>query len=219
VSVTAGPSPHPAAVSGRQVSTVVFDLGGVLMDWNPRYLYRRLFADPVEMEDFLARICTAGWHHAHDLGEDVGRSCQRLARQHPGYRDMIMAWAERNEEMIAGQFDDTVEVLAALKKSGLQCLALSNMEPAAFAARQSRFAFLGWFDGCVISGIEGVAKPDRRIFDILLRRYQLEPPATVFVDDLADNVAVASQLGMLAVRYTSADRLRRQLRSLGLTAV
>jgi 2-haloacid dehalogenase len=219
VSVAAGSSPHSAALSGQQVTTVVFDLGGVLIDWNPRYLYRQLFADRGEMEDFLARICTAGWHHAHDLGEDVRQSCERLARQHPGYRDMIMAWAERNEEMIRGQFDETVAVLAALKKSGLRCLALSNMEPAAFTARQSRFAFMGWFDGCVISGIEGVAKPDRRIFDILLRRYQLEPSATVFVDDLADNVTVARQLGLLAVRYTSAGRLRHQLRSLGLTAV
>jgi 2-haloacid dehalogenase len=219
VSAAAGPSPHPDPISGQRVTAVVFDLGGVLIDWNPRYLYRQLFADPGEMEDFLARICTADWHHAHDLGADVRQSCLRLARLHPGYLDMIMAWAERNEEMIAGQFDETVAVLAALKQSGLRCLALSNMERAAFTIRQSRFEFMAWFDGCVISGIEGVAKPDRRIFDILLRRYQLEPSATVFIDDLAGNVTVARQLGMLAVRYTSAGRLRHQLRSLGLTAV
>jgi 2-haloacid dehalogenase len=196
---------------------VVFDLGGVLLDWNPRYLYRQLFADPAEMEDFLARICTQDWHHAHDLGEDVTRSCRRLARRYPAHRDMIMAWAERGEEMVAGQIDGTVEVLAELKAGGMQCLALSNMEPTTFPPRRARFAFMDWLDGFVISGFEGVAKPDRRIFDILLRRYQLEPAATVFIDDHLANVEAAAEMGLRAHRYTSASKLRRQLRALGLT--
>src|SRR6266550_4723724 len=153
------------------------------------------------MEDFLARICTQDWHHAHDLGEDITQSCRRLARRYPGYRDMIMAWAERCEEMAAG----------------LRCLALSNMEPTTFATRRTRFAFMDWFDGFVISGIEGVAKPDPRIFQILLRRYRLEPAATVFIDDSPGNVEAARGLGMIAVRYTSAGQLRSELRSLGLT--
>jgi 2-haloacid dehalogenase len=108
----------------------------VLIDWDPRYLYRQLFADPAEMEDFLARICTQNWHHAHDLGEDVTQSCRRLARRYPGYRDMIMVWAERCEEMAAGQFDEAVGVLRGVKAAGLRCLALSNMEPATFATRR-----------------------------------------------------------------------------------
>jgi 2-haloacid dehalogenase len=201
----------------QQITAVAFDLGGVLLDWNPRHLYRRLFADPGEMEDFLARICTPDWHRAHDLGEDVTRSCRRLARQHPRHRDMIMAWVDPGDEMAAGPIDGGVDVLAELKAGGVRCLALSNMEPATFAARLDRFPFMTWFDGYVISGLEGVAKPDPRIFQLLLRRYQLEPAATVFIDDSPVNVEAARGLGLAAVRYTSAGELRQALRSLGLS--
>jgi 2-haloacid dehalogenase len=204
-------------VHGRQPVAVAFDLHGVLIDWDPRYLYRRLFADPADMEDFLARIATADWYREHDLGADIAGSCRRLARRHPAHREMIMAWAERGEEMVAGQFDQTVQVLAELKAAGIRCYALSNMEPDALVARRARFPFMESFDGYVISGMERVAKPDRRIFEILLRRYGLEPRATVFVDDVAQNVEAARALNMYAVQYVSARRLRQQLRSLGLT--
>jgi len=132
---------------------------------------------------------------------------------------MIMVWAERCEEMAASQFDEAVGVLREVKAAGLRCLALSNMEPATFATRRTRFAFMDWFDGFVISGIEGVAKPDRRIFQILLRRYRLEPAATVFIDDSPANVDAARGLGLIAVRYTSAGELRSQLGSLGLAVL
>ncbi|HUL28051.1 MAG TPA: HAD family phosphatase [Streptosporangiaceae bacterium] len=204
---------------GQEITAVVFDLGGVLLDWDPRHLYRRLFADPAEMEDFLARICTPDWHRAHDLGENVTRSCRRLARQHPRYRDMIMAWADPADEMAAGQIDEAVGVLAELKERGVRCLVLSNMEPATFAARQGRFAFMNWFDGYVISGLEGVAKPDPRIFQLLLSRYQLAPAATVFIDDSPVNIRAARAQGMIAVQYPPAGGLRNQLRSLGVTAL
>jgi len=203
-------------MSGRPVDTVVFDLGGVLIDWDPRHLYRRLFADPGEMEEFLARICTMAWHSAHDLGADAAQSCRRLAAQYPGHEEMIMAWAERGEEMVAGQIDATVAVLGELTAAGIPCYALSNMEPDTFLVRRARFPFMEWFDGHVISGIEGVAKPDRRIFEILLQRYGLEPAATVFVDDVAGNVRAARALGIVAVQYTSAQLLRRDLRALRL---
>ncbi len=201
---------------GQLADAVVFDLGGVLIDWDPRYLYRKLFAEPAEMETFLARICTSDWHRAHDLGADITESCRRLAALHPGYAAEIMAWAERGEEMVAGQFDAAVTVLSDLKAAGVRCYALSNMEPDLFAVRQARFPFLEWFDGHVISGIEGVAKPDRRIFEILLRRHGLEPPATVFADDSAANVEAARELGIVALRYTSVGQLRQDLRALGL---
>jgi 2-haloacid dehalogenase len=201
---------------GRQIDAVVFDLGGVLIDWNPRYLYRQLFDDQGEMEDFLGRICTPDWHRAHDLGEDITASCARLARLHPGYRDIIMAWAVRGEEMAAGQIDDTVEILCELMAAGTRCYALSNMEPETFTIRRARFPFMELFDGHVISGIEGVAKPDRRIFEILLRRHGLRPRSTVFVDDSAQNVDAAQALGITAIQYTSALRLRQDLRILGL---
>jgi 2-haloacid dehalogenase len=202
-------------LSGK-INAVVFDLGGVLIDWNPRHLYRRLFADPGEMEDFLARVCTEDWHREHDLGADIRQSCERLAGDHARYRDMIMAWADRGEEMAAGQFDETVDVLRTLKAAGLRCYVLSNMEPEAFTVRSARFPFMKWFDGQVISGFEGLAKPDSRIFEVLLARYDLDPEATVFVDDSKRNVEAARDLGFNVVHYTSAQQLSAELRVLGL---
>jgi 2-haloacid dehalogenase len=197
------------------IKAVVFDLGGVLLDWDPRHLYRKLIADPAELAEFLGTICTPRWHLAHDLGADTELSCRELAAAHPDWADLIMAWSERSEEMIAGQFDEAIAVLADVKSAGLQCLALSNMEPDKFRTRRARFPFFGYFDGCVISGIEGVAKPDRKIFEVLLARYDLEPAATVFIDDLAANVEVARDLGIITLRYLTAGRLRSALRELG----
>jgi 2-haloacid dehalogenase len=194
-----------------RVTTVAFDLGGVLLDWDPRHLYRRLIPDPAEMADFLGRICTPQWHLAHDLGTDTEQSCRDLARRHPEHADLIMAWIDHADEMVAGQFDATVSVLADVKTAGFRCLALSNMEADKFARRQSAYPFFGLFDGCVISGIEGVAKPQKKIFEILLTRYGLEPHATVFVDDKAHNVAAARELGIVALEYSTADQLRRDL--------
>ena len=200
------------------IKTVVFDIGGVLLDWDPRHLYRKLIADPDEMAAFLGEVCTPRWHLAHDLGADTELSCRELAAAHPSLAEEIMAWSHRSEEMIAGQITAGVDVLAELKASGLRCLALSNMEADKFALRQSRYPFFRHFDGCVISGIEGAAKPDRRIFETLLSRYDLEPAATVFFDDTAANIAVARDLGLVAVRYSGGGQLRRDLRRLGLPA-
>jgi 2-haloacid dehalogenase len=213
------PRVDTGAVVGTKISAVAFDLGGVLIDWNPRHLYRQLFSDPGEMEDFLARICTPDWHREHDLGADITASCQRLAALHPGYRQMIMAWAERGEEMAAGQLDQAVRVLSELKRAGTRCYTLSNMEPHAFTIRAARYPFMTWFDGHVISGIEGVAKPDPRIFEILLDRYRLASGATVFMDDSPRNVEAACALGINAVHYTGAKQLRQELRALGIPGI
>ena len=198
------------------ISTVVFDIGGVLLDWDPRYVYRQLFADPAELERFLATICTRDWHLANDLGADTEQSCRELAQAHPEYAAEIMAWSRRSEEMIAGVFDDTADVLTELTAAGVPCFALSNMEPDKYELRRAKYAFFGEFSGCVISGLEGVTKPDRKIFEILLSRYGLEPAATVFIDDQPANVATATELGVVALRFTTAAQLRYDLHNLGL---
>ncbi|HTW00483.1 MAG TPA: HAD family phosphatase [Streptosporangiaceae bacterium] len=198
------------------IDAIAFDIGGVLLDWDPRYVYRTLFEDPGQMEEFLASVCTSDWHRAHDLGADITRSCEELALRYPEQRDMIMVWAERGEEMVAGQFDGTVQILGELKATGMPCYALSNMEPDAFRVRRGRFAFMDWFDGHVISGFEGVAKPDPRIFAILLDRHGLRPEATVFIDDQPRNVAAARDLGLIALPFTSPGQLRSDLAALGL---
>jgi 2-haloacid dehalogenase len=202
----------------REVDAVAFDLGGVLIDWDPRYVYRELFADPADMEEFLASVCTDDWHRAHDLGVDITRSCEALAVEHREQRDLIMVWAERGEQMVAGQFDATVEILAEVKAAGLPCYSLSNMEPDAFRVRRARFPFMDWFDGHVISGLEGVAKPDPRIFEILLRRHELRPEHTVFIDDQARNITAARELGLIGLVFSSPAQLRSDLQALGLCA-
>lgn len=203
-------------MADSEITAVVFDLGGVLLDWNPRHLYRQLISDQDQLDDFLSRICTPQWHLAHDLGVDTEQSCRELARVHPEHADLIMAWAHRGEEMIAGVFDDTVAVLSELRSAGLRCFALSNMEANTFIKRRSRFPFFGLLDGWVISGHEGVAKPDRAIFEILFSRFGLEPAATVFIDDHQPNVAAAAELGVVAIEFTTAAQLRKELRDLGL---
>jgi 2-haloacid dehalogenase len=205
-----------SAASSRAVDTVVFDLGGVLLDWDPRHLYRKLIDDPGELADFLARVCTSEWHRAHDLGVPILESCQELAREYPGHARLIMAWAQRGEEMIAGQIDGTVEVLADLSQAGVPCFALSNMEAETFPLRRERFAFMRYFDGCIISGIEGVAKPDPAIFKILLTRHGLDPARTVFIDDSPDNITTAQQVGVKVIRFGDPGQLRGDLRALGL---
>ena len=202
-------------MTGPTVTTAVFDIGGVLLDWNPRHLYRKLIAEPAEMAEFLAQVCSPLWHLAHDLGADTEESCRELAARHPGQADLIMAWSRRSEEMVTGQIDEAVEVLADVRAAGLPCLALSNMEPDKFLLRRDKYAFFGMLDGCVISGIEGVAKPDREIFEIMLNRYDLDPAATVFIDDTAANITSAREVGIHGIEYTTAGQLRRDLRELG----
>jgi 2-haloacid dehalogenase len=196
---------------------IVFDVGGVLLDWNPRHLYRKLFdGDDAAMERFLGEVCTPEWHHAHDLGVPSERTCAELARVHPDQADLIWAWSRRSEEMISGPINGTVELLSELKAVGVPCYALTNMERETYPVRRERFAFMRWFDGTVVSGFEGVAKPDPVIFDLLLDRFDLEPSETVMIDDSPVNVRAAQSAGMQAIEFESPVRLRRWLEDAGL---
>jgi 2-haloacid dehalogenase len=193
------------------IEAVVFDLGGVLLDWNPRHLYRKLFADEEAMERFLAEVCTLDWHDAHDRGVPTENSCAELAAAYPDHAELIWAWAHRGEEMIAGPIDGTVEILGALKEAGVPCYALTNMETETYPRRRERFPFLSWFDGTVVSGFEGIAKPDPEIFRRLLDRFGLDAATTLMIDDADRNLAAARSLGMQTLRFESADGLRRRL--------
>ena len=199
-----------------EADAVVFDLGGVLLDWDPRYLYRQLFDDEAEMEQFLGEICTLEWHAAHDRGVPMAQSCAALAAAHPEYAVLINAWAERSEEMIAGPIHGTVEILEELLQKGVRCYALTNMERETYPLRRERFPFMGWFAGTVVSSHEGVAKPAPEIFRLLLDRFGLAPERTVMIDDSQPNIDTAAGLGMIAVRFTSPAALRTALTGLRL---
>jgi 2-haloacid dehalogenase len=181
---------------------VVFDVGGVLLDWNPRHLYRKLISDPADMEWFLANVCTPAWHEQHDRGVSTAESCAALAEKWPEYSDLIMAWAERGEEMVAGPLPDGVELLRKVIASGLPCYALTNMEAETYPKRAARYDFLRSFAGTVVSGCEGIAKPDREIYELTLRRFDLDAATTLFIDDCLANVSAAAHVGMQAMVYS-----------------
>lgn len=196
------------------IDAVVFDIGGVLLDWDPRHLYRKLFDDEAAMERFLTEVCTLEWHRAHDLGVPYTISCAELAERHPECAELIWAWGQRTEEMVAGPIDGTVEILRELTRS-IRCFALTNMEAETYPRRVERYAFLRWFEGTVVSASEGLAKPDPRIFQLLMARFGLMPERTVMIDDSAPNLEAAAALGMRTVRFRSPEALRAALTELG----
>lgn len=201
----------------RRVEAVVFDLGGVLIDWNPRHLYRSLFdGDEVAMEQFLAEVATPEWNAQQDAGRTWGEAVEALVAIHPDRRDLIVAYDERWAEMLDGQIDGTVEILADLRRTGVRLFALSNWSAEKFPIARERYAFLGWFEAIVVSGEVGLAKPDPRIFRHLLERNRLAGGSTVFIDDSPANVAVASGLGLTAILFRDPPTLRRDLDVLGL---
>jgi 2-haloacid dehalogenase len=195
---------------------VVFDLGGVLIDWDPRHLYRKLLADEAAVEEFLATITTPEWNAEQDRGRPFAEAVAELVERHPAHAASIAAYHERWTEMLGGEIPGTVAVLAELRDAGVPLYALSNWSAETFRLTRDRFPFLEWFDGLVVSGEEGVIKPDRRIFELLLERFGLVAAATLFVDDSPANVAAARAVGMDAVRFHHADGLRHDLAARGL---
>jgi 2-haloacid dehalogenase len=190
---------------------VVFDLGGVLIDWDPRHLYRKLLADEAAVEEFLATVCTPEWNAELDRGRPFAEGVAELVERHPEQAANIAAYHERWPEMVAGDIPGTVEVLAELRAAGVPLYALTNWSAETFAITRGRFEFLEWFDGLLVSGEERVTKPDPAIFRLLLDRFGLDPAATVFVDDAEANVAAARRLGIDAIRFTGPEDLRREL--------
>jgi 2-haloacid dehalogenase len=199
-------------------TAVVFDLGGVLIDWNPRYLYRTLFKDDeAAMERFLAEVTTPEWNHRQDQGRPWSEAIAELTGRHPHQRELIEAYHARWQEMLGGPMEATVEVLAQLRDEGrVRLFALSNWSSETYAIARPGFPFLGWFEAVVISGELGIAKPEPAIFEHLLRRHDLEAESTVYVDDIPANVEAAARLGFRAIHFRDAVDLRRRLEDQGL---
>jgi 2-haloacid dehalogenase len=194
---------------------VVFDLGGVLIDWDPRHLYRKLLADDGAVEEFLATICTPEWNAELDRGRPFAEGVAELVERHPEHAAAIAAYHQRWPEMLGGEITGTVQILAELRAAGVPLYALTNWSAETFVLSRDRFEFLDWFDGLVVSGEERVIKPDPRIFRLLLDRFGLDPGATFFVDDSEANVAAARRVGLDAVRFTGPEQLRRELAARG----
>ena len=199
------------------VDVVLFDLGGVLIEWNPRHLYRKLFdGDEAAMEAFLANVCTTAWNERQDAGRTFADGLRELLPRHADKRELIEAFGSRFGEMIPGAIEGSVAVLAELKRRGVPVYGISNWSAETFPPQRERFEFLSWFDDLVISGAVGVIKPDPRIFRILLERNRIDPAAAVFIDDVAANAEAASRLGLHGIHFRSPEQLRRELAAVGL---
>jgi len=192
-------------------SAIVFDFGGVLMDWNPRHLYRKLFDDPEEMERFFEEIGFDVWNLEQDRGRPFSEGVAVLSRQFPHRAELIAAFHERWEETITGPIEETVQILAELKELGYPLYGLSNWSAETFALVRPRNSFFDWFDLIVLSGEERVTKPDREIFDILLARAGRSAEECLFIDDSATNIAGAEALGFQVHRFSAPGVLREDL--------
>lgn len=199
------------------IDTLLFDLGNVLIRWDPRNLYREMFgSDTARMEYFLEHVCSSEWNRALDAGRPFAEAIADLQIEHPEYAEHIAAWRGRWPEMLGGAIDGTVDILRELKVRGTPLYALSNWSAETFPLACERFSFLRWFDRVIISGDVGMAKPDPEIFDLTIRECTLVPGRTLFVDDLERNVQAARAAGMHAVIFRDPDQLRHALRSHGL---
>ncbi len=196
---------------------VVLDLGGVVVDWNPQHLYRTLIPDDADRERFLGEVATLRWNGQQDRGRPLAEGTRVLQQQHPQHADLIAAYYGRWEEMLGGLFHDTVDVVRDLVDAGVPTYALTNWSAETFPVAEQRYGeALALFDGIVVSGREGVIKPEPEIFRRVAERFALDPATTLFVDDSPGHVDAARALGWQAEVFTGAQALRASLAARGL---
>lgn len=200
------------------IDAVVFDVGGVLVDWDPRHLYRKVFSDAGRMEVFLRQVCTPAWHAQHDLGVPFSVSIPVLVSEYPEWADEICAWEDRFEEMWSGPIPGSVEILLQLRTSDkrVPIYAATNWGSDNWRRAKTLFPFLHGFDGELVSADVGLLKPDSRFFDLLVERFALTPASSLYIDDNPENVRAAAQRGLVVCLFTGADQLDDVLRNLGL---
>ncbi len=198
------------------MDAVVFDLGNVLIPWNPRFLYRKLFQREDEMERFLADICTPAWNETFDSEREFAQGVAELASRHPEKTELIRAYSERWEEMLGDEIGENVGLLKEAKEGGARVFALSNWPAEKWPVAIRRYAFLSLFEDIVVSGHVRTRKPSPEIFRILLSRNRLIPERAVFIDDTPGHVKAAQALGFKGIRYESPAQLRAELERWGL---
>lgn len=189
----------------------VFDIGNVLITWDRRLLYAPMFASAVELEHFLNEVYSLEANQRFDRGQSLSAFTEQLAHEHPYYADQILALRERWIETIGPVIDGTVAILAELREASVPLYALSNWNADTFALVEPRHEFFGWFVGIVLSGREGLVKPEPAIYELLCARHGFAPEEALFIDDVAANVDAARAFGMDAVQFTTPGALRAAL--------
>lgn len=199
------------------IKAIIFDLGGVLIDWNPKYLYKNIFKDNNDTQHFLDTICTGEWNEEQDGGRSLEEGTKILINKFPGQEENIRAFYDRWEEMLGGAIEGTVDIFKELKAGGkYQIYALTNWSAETFPIAQEKFDFLNEFDGTVVSGTEKMRKPNPAFFQILLDRYNLKTDEVVFIDDNLRNVEAARKMGVDSIQFTSPKDLKLALLDRGL---
>ncbi len=198
------------------INTLVFDLGNVLIDWNPHYLFTRIFPEEKERNWFIDNICTMDWNEEQDGGRSLQEGTELLVRKFPDHETSIRAYYDYWEEMLGDPIKGTVEIFRHLKATtDMKFYALTNWSAETFPIALSRYDFLHWFDGRIVSGEEKTRKPFEKIYRALIDKYAIEPSRTVFVDDNARNLVPAEKLGFHTIHFKSPEQFREELKRLG----
>ena len=195
------------------IHAVIFDLGGVLIDWNPRYVFHSTyFEKPEQLEFFLDKVCTPEWNETQDAGYPIAKATEEKVAEFPEWEHAIRDYYGRWEEMLKGDIPGTVEIFRELKKNrDLKLYALTNWSAETFPLALRRFDFLHWFDGRVVSGEEKMRKPFPEFYQLLLDRYKLKPSEALFIDDSLRNIQAARELGIHSIHFRSPDQLAHEL--------
>lgn len=194
---------------------VVFDIGNVLVHWEPRALYRKIFATEAEVEWFISNVCNSAWNQEQDRGRSFAEAVGEATARFPEHAEAIAAYDRRWHETVLGPIDGTVDILDELRQRGTPLYAITNFNQDKFRETLARFSFLGAFRDIVVSGDERVLKPDPAIYRLLLERNGLAAASCVFIDDSEKNVRGAEAVGMKAIHFTTPDALRTELMALG----
>ncbi|MEU4192175.1 HAD family phosphatase [Kribbella sp. NPDC026611] len=200
----------------RTIDAVVFDIGGVILDWSPDYLYGDLIPDEEQRTHFLTNVATPAWNHQQDEGRPWAEAVAELTSLHPEHAEWIAAYDSGWLKMVKGVFEDTATLVEEVRALGVPTYALTNFSAEKWQVAKDAFPILTGFDGEVVSGAEQTVKPDEKIYRILIDRYQLTPERTFYTDDTQYNVDGARAVGLDAEQFTTAANLRHQLQARGL---
>jgi 2-haloacid dehalogenase len=194
------------------INTIIFDLGAVLIDWNPRYIYRSVFDSEEKIDWFLENICTGDWNENQDAGYPIAKATEELIAIHPEWQKEISAYYGRWQEMLGGPIIETVGIFKQLKQNtDLKFYALTNWSAETFPVALERFDFLKWFDGIVVSGKEKTRKPFAEFFNILLNRYNIDPAKAILIDDNLRNIKGAEAAGINGIHFINPNQLTADL--------
>jgi len=200
-----------------KIDAIIFDLGGVLIDWNPAYVYDKMFTSEEQKRLFFEKICTPDWNEQQDAGRSLKEATDELLEKHPDWKEYIEAYYGRWEEMLGGPIHGTVDIFKQLKASGKYKLyALTNWSAETFPVALDRYDFLHWFDARVVSGEEKMRKPFPEFYQLLLDRFQLTAEETLFIDDNLRNEQAAKEIGLQTVHFKSPAQLKEDLVLLGI---